>query len=115
MRLLRYAALNSVFAACLWFGVLGESGGAENVALFIAWTISFFSLFTLSDKMVTPFLEKGLPRSVPQWFDAGFDIAVVLVFVWDGRVITGAAYLLHLILFTAFSAKVDAARKAAQA
>jgi hypothetical protein len=115
MRLLRYIVINSIFAACLWFGVLGESDGAENVALFIAWTISLFSLFTLSDKFMTPFLEKGMPRSVPQWFDAGFDIAVVMVFVWDGRFIIGFFYLLHLILFTVFNQKVEAARKAAQA
>lgn len=99
-RLIKWFALNTIFALCLYFGLYENIDGARNVAIFIAWFCFSVSLFALHEDVINSIKSKG--RSVPVFVDVTFDLSVIFALVWSGWIITAIAYVIHaMIIFSA--------------
>ena len=94
----------------LYYGYYEHISGAENLALFIAWFAFFGSLFILNDTVRNKVKEIGF--TVPAWLDTGLDILATAIFVWNGAVITGIAYLIHIILIINLRDEVKSSKMA---
>ena len=96
MKAFRWALINGLFAACLYYGFIENIDGAYNVAMFLAWATVITSLFVSSDGVVKKMKDGG--RSVTMGIDVLFDTVVILVFAWFGAWVTATGYFLHAIL-----------------
>ena len=96
MKLFRWFLINSLFAACLYWGFYVGVDGAKNVSIFYVWVAFALSLLSFSDEFVNH-LKKKKPQ-VPRWLDYSFDLSVVFFLVWFGFIFSGIAYFIHLLL-----------------
>lgn len=99
MKNIQWVLVNGAFAACLYFGYIEGVEGALRVAFFLAWFAIICSLPTASEEVRKKMRENG--RTIPAWVSVPFDIAVTVVFVWFGAWVTGAFYVLHILLLHA--------------
>lgn len=96
MKLIKWFTINGMFAGLIYAGYVMGIEGAENVALFFAWVNIIFSFFLLHDEVIKKIKEKG--RTVPAWLNATYNIAIATTFTWFGAWITGAFWIVRLLL-----------------
>lgn len=96
MRLFNWIAVNGVMLGCLYLGLYEGISGAENIGMFLVWLAIIVSPFLHLEDCIKTLKERG--RTVPQAVNIGFDIAVVGMLVWNGFIITGALYFVHLVI-----------------
>jgi hypothetical protein len=97
---LRWATINTLFAAVLYFAFVQNVAGAQNVVQFYAWfgfAISLLMLVPAAHEALAKSPEK-IPGSLHRTIDVTYDTAVVIILVWVGWQWTAAAYLLHIFL-----------------
>ncbi len=95
-RLLKYLVTHFIFFGCLYLWIFHDVEGAQNVALVFAWLFFSGSLFVFSGDIRKAMVDKG--RSVPMWFNTAIDLTIAVAFVWNGAIMTGVFYLIHMIL-----------------
>ena len=101
-----WLATQIIFWTMLAWGFFGGSHGAVLVACFFAWVAAILSLCFLSAEFRSEYLDKA--RAVPPWLVIGLDLAAVIVFVFHGYVVTGAAFLLQVLLYASVIGERDA-------
>lgn len=99
-RIVTWALGNGSFALFLWLWLVEGIRGAHSVAVFYIWATFCISLFMLSAKV-----RESLAGTVKVarwfvWFDALFDVAVILALVWNGEILLGSLYLVHALLLS---------------
>lgn len=104
MRILKWALWNGIFATFLYFGLVRGVSGAENVAVFVVWSLGVISLFSLSDEAVKTMVKKGF--SVPIYIDIIFDFSVLVCLLWFSYIWAGMAYFIHILMFYGLRNKV---------
>lgn len=97
MKALRWFVLSGLYLAVLFYGFLGDSEGAQRLAIFWAWFLSVTSLVLFSDKGLKEITAKGNPMPVPGWVEHLYNVVVISAFVWHGALWTAGAYAVHLL------------------
>lgn len=99
-RAIKWTAMNSLFAAAMYFAFVENVQGAQNIVQFYAWTAFVVSLFAILPLVWKKMAEDGdsLPPQAWRVVDVIYDTIAVLIFVWMGWFVTGAVYLIHIIL-----------------
>ena len=69
------------------------------MAIFITYFLVFLSLCLLSEAGQKELKKQGRP--IPKLVDVTYDLLVCSVWVWAGYYITGTAYLIHFLLYSA--------------
>lgn len=96
----------AIFWIMLVWGFFGGSHGAVLVACFIAWVCAILSLAFCSEKFRRDYVRKV--RAVPAWLVIAVDLAAVIIFVFHGYIVTGAAFMLQVLLFASVVGERDA-------
>ena len=92
-RIAKWIIVHCIFAAVIILAVFYEIKWAENISLFLIWTMLPLYLFAAINKETRKKLyEKG--RSVPDNIAYCYDIALVLILVAFGWIWSGVAYFL---------------------
>lgn len=94
---LRWALLNGILGAFVWFGVVQGHSGLGNVVVFYSWfcvVLAVVGAGVLFLGVATNALSPLPPFSVPRWVDIGFDLTITGAMVWSGWMFTAMAYLL---------------------
>ena len=105
---MKWIAMNALMAAALWWGLVEGVAGAKNVGLAMVWWVVVCSLATTGTEFRKELAKKEMFPSVPRWIDGGFDIAIAVLLLWHGLMITGIAYAISGVLNSAmYSAIAD--------
>jgi len=96
MRQIRWLLINAIFAGTIYMGFVENHQGAYNIAMFFTWLTIVISFFMLSDPVMEKLKENG--RSMPAWINVTCDVGVTIALVWFGAWITGAFYLLSVVI-----------------
>lgn len=105
MRRVKWFLFNAVFFALLWAAVVEQIAGAKNIVLVVIWFFVLLTPLFFNKEIKKKLSEKG--RSVPAWLDGSSDVAVVGLLLWNGWMVTGVAYLLHLFFIQAVWADIE--------
>lgn len=102
----RYAywiTINGLLAAALYFGMVEQVKGAQNIVVFYSWFIFLVAVLSLAPPVWKALAAK--PESLPPqgWrvFDISCDVGVVIILVWVGWMWTAGAYLAHIVFLQA--------------
>ena len=96
-RVIKWVIFNGVFLATLIAGTLFDVEGADNIATFFIWLTVFISPFYQNERVLDALRQKG-GFAVSENVEWTFNIIIIALLVWDGRIITGAFYLLSSAL-----------------
>jgi len=91
--------VNGLFTTSMYFAYFKQVSGAENLVTFWTWYMLIMSFFTLSKEIRKKMRERG--RTVPNYIEVPYDIAMVCVFIWFGEYLLGSIYLMHFALLQA--------------
>ena len=93
-RIIHYIALNSIFAASIYYGLFQGHEGAANLAVFMGWMTGIMGTLVLvalsiNQKKRAPgdyieFMGRQDPSPIPYAVDLMFDICVCIAFIWTG-------------------------------
>jgi len=104
----RYIVVNTIFAACLYYGFFEQVEGAKNVALFMAWITGLLGVLIMFGLFIDDLDNndnKGdlretfarMPQSViPFPIDLAFDLALTCTFIWFGHYILALFYIVSI-------------------
>jgi len=100
MKTLNYILINGAFAFCLYFGFFEGVPGAANVANFyigFLLVLTVIYLFAM-DVVVASMVKANWRPAVPQWFDVGFDVLVVVALAYLGFFWLATGYVIHMVV-----------------
>lgn len=106
VKIARYFIFNAAFVGLLYYGFFKGVEGALNVALTLAWITAILGVIVLlgfmgnqekMDAEISKTMAKDNHWMSPAWLDIPFDCAITLLFVWQGYIVLGIFYALHIV------------------
>jgi hypothetical protein len=97
-RAIKWTAVNSLFAAALYFAFVENVQGAQNIVQFYVWFAFIISLLSVVPAVWQKMAENpdGLTPQAWRVVDVIYDTAVVIILVWVGWMWMAALYLIHI-------------------
>lgn len=111
--LMRYFAINGIFAYCVYAGFYLGMEGPQNIAKFMIWLMFLVSVLMCAPQVIEIFVkaEKPLERAMPKEIDWVFDALIVIALVYFGAFVYGSIYLLHTIVSNTMAAVYNKLRE----
>lgn len=105
--LIKYTAINSLYAYSVYAGVIQGVEGWANIAKFLTIVTFITGLMLFIAKNEAKVLESYLRSTedrvkIPAFIDVTFDLAIVGVFLFNGWIVYGTLAFLTLIFLTVF-------------
>jgi hypothetical protein len=118
--LFKYIWSNGLFAILLYYALVEDVSGAQNVVIFFIWLLTLISLFLTTDDGLKAFLESVqkngsfvLSSPVAEFIDSVYDVAVLMTLIWYGWIWMGVFYFIHMAAQhgTISKAKIELAKE----
>lgn len=99
--------LSLTLAALAVAGTIYGINGAEHIVKFYIWAFVLpISLTFFSNRLIDELVNSGnIPSEISYWVGSASEIAVLVLLVWHGSLLTGGA-----VLFILFAASVARAK-----